>query len=570
MANDENVDLKIRLSGADKAARETRSVARAVDDLGDESAQAARKMARLGLATSTTRVQLGAFSTTLRAAPLVLGGLVVMTEKLTPQLLGAAEAAATLAGGTAGAGAVGLTAVAQGAGVARLGLGGLMDALGGSEEAVEGLTPDLLALFDTLTEGRKRLGESAQEGLLPGLTKGTKSAMRNMDAIDRIVKRTSRTLGGLAGDAGSMFGSAAWGRDISTVGSANVEIIDSLGHGTLALADASRHLLTEAAPLAVWLADMADRGAELTAVWVENKRQTGELAMFFRQARTDLELFASAAGHGGRGIINLFGANDVDGTRTLRNLDAILGRFERWSNSPAAQKGIGEAIVNEIPDAVAATMDAVARNLPDAAHTAAEVFIEAFIKADVWGKALVGSAVFAKLGGGKLLKGKLGDVLGAAGLVKGGRGSLANPLYVIVVNDSPTTTTGPGKDPKGPKVVPVWWRNLLKGGGRALVKGGAVGAAATGLGWVIGEAIDTNRNLPTGAPARRREAAGHVPFDPGAMTRRVVGGSQGASAHPDSLGLRRPIELHSHLHLDGKEVDHSVTRHRAIDRASER
>jgi hypothetical protein len=114
----------------------------------------------------------------------------------------------------------------------------------------------------------------------------------------------------------------------------NVRIIGNLGHATLDLADAARHLLVEAGPLAEWLSQNAAQGAKLTDEWVKNKRATGDLSKFFQRARGDLTLLASIGGHAGRGILNLFGAQDVDGTKTLASLNGIFARFEQWSNEP--------------------------------------------------------------------------------------------------------------------------------------------------------------------------------------------------------------------------------------------
>jgi hypothetical protein len=278
--------------------------------------------------------------------------------------------------------------------------------------------------------------------MLPGLASGAAAASRNFGVLRGIVGATGSTIGGLGANAGAMLGSSGWGRDLRTVGRGNVEIIQNLGQAGLFLADAFRHVAVEASPLTVWLSKMAHDGSAFIATWAGSARASGEMAKFFREARVDMTLLGSMTGHTGRGLINLFGAQDVDGTRTLRSLDALTGRFERWSNNPAVLKNVGDAIIAEIPQAVGAAMSAVAANLPSAGVHAARVFVRAFAEADVWGQLLGGAFLANKLGGTKALKNLLGIGMG--------RGATpGNPIFVkdvggkIGLKDGKTTWIPP-------------------------------------------------------------------------------------------------------------------------------
>jgi hypothetical protein len=569
MARDDQVDIRVRLRGAREAGRETRSLSRDIDELGDQAGQAARKLGAMSAASSSARLNIGPLSTNLRGAALGVGALTLATGKLLPATVAVGEAVAHLVGG-AGAGAgVGLLALFQGSKVAQLGLEGLGDALGGNEEAAKNLSPELRELLFTLQDAQRTARDTAQAGLLPGVMEGADSAMRNLPVVNRIIGETAQVLGNLAAEAGDMAASRAWGRDVGRVGRRNARILDDLGHSGLNLADGLRHVVVEAGPLAEWMAEGTRSGTELAETWALNARQSGDMARFFREARRDLELLASAGGHGGRGIINLFGSQDVDGTETLRNLDAILARFEAWSRSPAVRESLGDAIVAEIPQAVAAGMDAIARNLPAAAGTAAKVFWEAFWDSSLGGKGLMAAALFAKFGGFKALGKAIGGGLGLGGGLGGGSKKFGGAVPVWVVNQAGV----PSATPDGRRTR----------GGRILATAGTIaGAAAIQHG--VNEALKDEGVIPrdSSAPAR---VGGHDPNRPiwenaTDLIGSLFGGDDGGE-HVTRQGAREtdpfrrsgafePVfENHISINMNGRPIEKQMQRQRARRRARE-
>jgi hypothetical protein len=464
--DDNDVVARLKALGGKQFRHEVDSGARSLDNFGDQAAQAARKLRGMSRSASQTRISLGPFSTTARVGALALGSLALLTQKATGTILGLGEAAVTVAGGTAGAGAVGLSALAQGAIVGKLAFTGFSEALGGNKEAIEKLGPEARTLLDILTEAKVKLSETATAGLFPGLNAGAKGALRNLPVLNRIVGDTAKTLGGLARAGGDRVGSGPFGRDLATIGARNTRIIRNLGLGTIDLADATRHLLIGAGPLTEWLSEAARRGGRLTNVWLANKRATGELAAFFQRARVDLSLLSSAGGHSARGLINLFGAQDVDGTRMLASFDRLTARFERWSNSPTVRQGVGKAIIDEIPNLAGPLAVALANLMGNAAPMAAGIFWDSFWRASAEGKLVIGAAVLWKSGAFKTLGRTLSGGIGGKGL-----GSVAKgPVPVFVTNPGFGLGGGAGKGgplEKVPKVLP-WWKAGLGAAGAAV------------------------------------------------------------------------------------------------------
>lgn len=443
MADD--VTIRMRLQGALKTAAETRKVAGEFDNLGDQARQAARKIQQLNKASKDTRISLGPFSTSARGGVLALGAFANAAGPATAGILGLVEATGSAVGGGGAAGGVGLLALAQGMGVVKLATNDLAQAFSGNKQALARLSPQQREFLSQLNDMRPLLDKlrgSAAGGVLSGLLGGAHAAAANFGVVNRIVRQTSHAIGGLARDGGRLVGSRGFGRDLATLGRTNVHIIDNLGHAGLNLANAARHVLVEAAPLADWLSRMALSGSRNALAWVKQARAGGQLARFFRDARRDITLLGSIGGHSGRGILNLFGAQDVNGTKTLASLDRISARFERWTRSPAVRDGIGESIVNGIGLIGGKLAEALAHAFVPAGITSGKLFVKAFFSADVWGKALIAGIIAKKLGAfgavGKLLAGsggKGGKTAGAIGSLLERGASPARPLFVLDVTN---------------------------------------------------------------------------------------------------------------------------------------
>ena len=493
----DSIEMRLKLQRAREFQRGVNKSARAVDNLGDQASQAARKMMKLNAASAKTRISLGPFTTSMRFAGIAVGGFMLAVQQAVPLTLSLGEAIVTMGAGAGGAALVGLTAFGQAAVVTSFGLKDLSDALGGNETALKRLGPEARDLFNTLNKAQNTLKVTTNANLFPGLQAGAKSAMRNLPVINKIVGQTATVIGGLGRDAGRMIGSKAWGKDMAVVGHRNTKIIDNLGHAGLHLADAARHIVVEAGPLAEWMSKMILRGSKLTEEWIKNKRQTGELSKFFKRAKTDIRLLASATGHLTGGVLNLFGHQDIDGTNTLRNLDRLTAKFDAWTRSIAG-KPLGPELQKQMEKGLAGLASFVGAHLGQAGSVAAGAFWRAFWAADVWGKGITAAFILGKLGLGKSVLGAAGKLilaafgLGAAG--KGGKGGVAGkaagkltPIPVYVVN-------GPGS------VIPaVGTAAAGAAAGGALITAGA----ATLIGLAIAGAVYAAL-LPKTTPGKTR------------------------------------------------------------------
>lgn len=569
----DSIEVRMRLARAKEFQREANKSARSVDNIGDQAAQAARKLLGLNAATSRTRINLGPFSTGMRLATFALGATLLGTESLIKGTLSLGEAVGTAGAGAAAAGGVFGTALLQGLFVARAGVTDLTDALGGNEAALKRLPPEAQNLFYTLNKGQQQLKATANRGLFPGLEAGAKSAMKNLPVANRIIGDTAKTLGGLARDGGNLVGSKSWGKDLADIGKTNTRILDNMGHAGLNFADAAKDIIHEAGPLATWLSKMALGGSRLTQEWVRNARETGKLSRFFKEAKTDLRLLGSITGNLAGGVINLFGHQDVDGTKTLRNLDRLTQRFQDWTTQVEGKK-LGPELQRQFQLALGGIATFVGENFARAGTTALDAFAKAFLAADLSGKLAIGAFIAFKSG---LLKAILSKSVSAAftgASSKGGvlgslaqRGSPKNPLYVIVVNGGAPGVAGEKGGGKG---------SLLKRLAPLGVAGAKIGGVV-GLGALVNDALGD----PTGThKAGNRLAKGKSPWASvsdflfGAPRSQSLSkvkpvhipsislNSMGGTPHNQSFGLAGMIALDNHVvvQLHDKPIYESTNR----------
>lgn len=236
-----------------------------------------------------------------------------------------------------------LAAFAQGLNVAKLGLVGLSEIGDDLTKAMEAPTPAVHHFqkrVEEFTPQLVHLKNIAQGPILRGLERGIDAASGNLGRMNPIIRETAITLGGLARKAGELVGSAAFGRDLATVGDRNVKIIRILGNAALTGADALRHVVVAAGPLTMWMTRLAAswaRGAQEAAA---TGRETGRLAALFESTQGVMSRLFSIAGNLATAFWNIAKGGKQLGDDLLASLDKVTGGFARWTKSAEGQNQI--------------------------------------------------------------------------------------------------------------------------------------------------------------------------------------------------------------------------------------
>lgn len=266
------------------------------------------------------------------------------------QGLGAVGAAATaasaamapLAGGVAAVG-VAYTAFGQASAVARLATMGLEDAIKGQKGAMDKLSPVQQAFVKQIRGLRKEtqdLRGDAQRGLLPGLSEALRTISPLFQSLRPVVRATAEVMGNLAVSASRVV--ATWRGDMLTLGKANVTIIGNLGKAAISGANALRNLLTAAAPLTVWLSQLAARGAKWVDTALAGARASGTLAKFLAETRSVMATLGGAIGNLVAGFVNIGKAAFPLGKGLLQDFKNLTARFKEWTASATGRNTLVE------------------------------------------------------------------------------------------------------------------------------------------------------------------------------------------------------------------------------------
>jgi hypothetical protein len=221
---------------------------------------------------------------------------------------------------------------------AAAGAGKLNEAMNKLPAPAQAFVRQLISLKPKLDE----LRTTAAEGFFPGAGEGLTAAVKNFEPVKKVVSLTSTALGDLARKAGELVGSAAFGKDIETVGGRNAKIIGTLGDAALHVVSAVRHLIVEAGPLTSWLAGTADGWAKNADESAKAGRESGKLADFFERTRDVLERIGSITGHVAHGLFGVGKASKDSGDDMLVSIDKAAGRFDEWANSTRGQSSLTE------------------------------------------------------------------------------------------------------------------------------------------------------------------------------------------------------------------------------------
>jgi hypothetical protein len=266
-----------------------------------------------------------------------LGALVVMAPSIIGLFQGAAGGALGLAGGLtplaglAGAGAVGITALAQAGGTLALAL-----------KDVNKTSNPLHAALDRTKRDIGGLQEIAQQATLPMFAKAVDRLRTLLPLAGGAIRATGLELGHLADEGSRMLASGPWKRDFSTVAGANVRIIESLGNAGLHAANTIRSLVTEAAPLAVALSEMAARGARTVDVFIQNARASGQLRDFYRQTLDVTQTLVHSASNLAVAFGRVLKAGQPLGTDMLHSFEKLTAQVRQWTGTARGQAAINQ------------------------------------------------------------------------------------------------------------------------------------------------------------------------------------------------------------------------------------
>ncbi len=368
---EENIDVRVRLRDRLRFSRDTRRAAEDVDQIADSQGRLREAQRR---STQASDQQHKAFIRLTKGSRLLQNrnGFLARGFRFLSTRIGAVSIAGALVGNTLvsiGAGAISLTAsiapvsgalvampfllgaVAQGFSVFGLAVGDLKAGVG-----------DLNAPLDDSTKAFKRLSKqgqdfaryvhsdlkpaflgiqkTAQRGLFPGIQEGFKYALKNLPVVKRLVGLTAEALGDLSKKAGQAFGSADWGRDIETIGTRNVTILNKLAGAGGNVADTLRHIWVVAGPTLILLSDDLEKLTGSLEGSAKAGRENGKLAGFFERGRSKLWEVSHILSDVVMILYHVGRASRASGDTMLGSIGRVLERWRAWTASIEGQRSM--------------------------------------------------------------------------------------------------------------------------------------------------------------------------------------------------------------------------------------
>jgi len=257
---------------------------------------------------------------------------------------------ATSLGLLAGKAAVGVTAVAQvGQFVAQLGPAAAIAA------------PALLTMAQGLgtvklvgDEASKQLEKfkpqldqikaSAEKAFAPGFSQALKTFSSNFPVVEEGVRRTAGALGWLANEAASVFSGPAFRADLGRIMNENATAVWRLGDAGVSLAGAFWDVTVAAQPVWQNLTSLIQVSAKHVALWVEAKRESGDLGRAISESAQNVGDFVTALYNFAVGAHSILGTLTSDSTNLSASLLNVSTSFRTWATSEETLNRINTAL----------------------------------------------------------------------------------------------------------------------------------------------------------------------------------------------------------------------------------
>lgn len=350
---DDNIDVRVRIKEARRASAELKKIAKDLEGIGGSSKKANVDVTKLNQGFSL----MGKAITLIEPAA-VITGIGLLAQGAAAAGVAVVGLASTLQGPLAAAmlaiPGFGLAA-AQGLGAVSFAVGGVVDAVGGLNSALdpaklEGLTPAAQALafqLDAMKTPIVELQERVQAGLFPGLSKSLTILEPLFKAFGPVAEATGRAMGGLAVQASTFLAAAQPG--IAAFMAGNIPLITALGQTAGNLAVAFGNILVAAGPLLQWMADGLATWTGTLAAMTGTADGAARMAGFFDQARVATSLWIDLIGGLGSGLGGILKGALPAGMELLGVMTRGAETFGAWANSAGGQNQIRQFFADAMP-----------------------------------------------------------------------------------------------------------------------------------------------------------------------------------------------------------------------------
>lgn len=347
---DAKIKVEADTSDLNRAGSDARKAGRDFDVLGSKVTKLNQGMSLAGKSIGLLKIpaMISAIGPAIQGIDALAAGAVALSGSLTS----AAGAAAAMPSVYGALGQAMLVVKLSGVDKLKSALGGLNEEMDKSAKAYKALSPEakkFAGVLNTLKKPVQELQESVQKPLFQGMGQGIKEASHNLPVFQKVLTGTSHVLGGLAIQAGELFGSKGFGRDFAKIGDTNNKVLENLGSTGLNFASALRHVMVAARPLTEWLGDSIEQFSEWVEKSAEAGRRSGDLAEFFDDTKDTLKIVVPMMGDLFKGLWNVLQLGRGTGNTLFSELGDASEQFRKWTESASGENAIVKWFHDSLP-----------------------------------------------------------------------------------------------------------------------------------------------------------------------------------------------------------------------------
>ncbi|MGH3693234.1 MAG: hypothetical protein ACRDRX_04410 [Pseudonocardiaceae bacterium] len=184
-------------------------------------------------------------------------------------------------------------------------------------------------LHDDVIPGLKGVRDGVQASLLPDMELSLRLLAQDAPIVTAGLQGTAAVIGDLSVRGARMMTSGPWQSDFALIMAANNRALMGWGNAGLSALDVARNLTAAAIPLELHFAGVAEKSLATFQAWVQGKRDSGELGVWFHEMQDVLSGIGHFLAQGGEAAWHLFQALTPLGGVTLE-LIGDLAQFVGW------------------------------------------------------------------------------------------------------------------------------------------------------------------------------------------------------------------------------------------------
>jgi phage-related protein len=216
-------------------------------------------------------------------------------------------------------------------------------AMAAANAALAKLDPVTRRFVLTVVDFKKQITElqkASAQAILPGFTAFLLSARKLLPDVTRYLYDMGRALGVAAENLGAVLADDLFRDRFSTIMAYNTAAMQAFSRTIAPLAWFLTNIAEAAAPLVQRLAEAAEGAVQTLATWIELKRESGELATFFRMSGDAMAQWWDIIGNVMAGLGNILMAAYPAGSKWADSLQRMTQAFQDWSGSAQAQESM--------------------------------------------------------------------------------------------------------------------------------------------------------------------------------------------------------------------------------------